>query len=68
MTTEFDESGWEKRTIAEEPGLSELVELYSELGFETMIKDYSCIKGSSEECNTCLLVNIEKYKVIYTKK
>ena len=68
MINDFDESIWEKRTIAEGPRLTELIQLYQELGFETVVRDYSCVKGSSEECNTCLLINIDKYKVIYTKK
>jgi hypothetical protein len=60
--------GWEERSTAEEPRLSEMVELYKELGFEVCLEDYKPSECSSGECNTCMSDNPDKYKIIYTRK
>lgn len=57
---------WEKKTISDEPRLSEIVEMYEEIGFEVLLEPFN----SEEEpgCTDCMKVSPEKYKTIYTRK
>jgi len=68
MFKNYESHGWIERNIAEEPRLTELVEFYEELGYKVMLKDISQEFLNSEQCNTCLLQNPEKYKIIFTLK
>ena len=67
MSAEFIESEWTRRNVAEEPRLSELVELYTELGFEVYLKEVGKDECPSDDCTTCLMADPGKYRVIYTK-
>ncbi|MBM2813448.1 MAG: hypothetical protein HW421_210 [Ignavibacteria bacterium] len=67
MNEEINKNVWEKRTVAEEPRLSELVELYRELGFEVRLDDYKLDPDCPDECTSCMMQTPEKYKVIYTR-
>ncbi|MCX6156186.1 MAG: hypothetical protein NT007_18710 [Candidatus Kapabacteria bacterium] len=64
----FIESEWTKRTIAEEPRLSEIVDLYKEIGFEVFLREVSTESCSAEECTTCMMENPAKYKIVYTRE
>lgn len=67
-----DLQGWERRTVAQEPRLSELVELYEEMGFlvrvEPLTLDDAMCKATG--CTQCFddPATLEATKVIYTKK
>ena len=63
-------SGWERKTITDEPRLTELVELYESIGFEVHLEPLSSdlLKLMGEECKSCYIDNWERYKVIYTRK
>jgi hypothetical protein len=64
---ESKNSDWIRRNTSDEPRLSELVEMYEELGFEVKIKDFD--PGElHEDCGECMAANPGKYKVIYTRK
>jgi hypothetical protein len=66
MRTELEEEGWTRQFTADEPRLSEAVEMYKSLGFEVhlepMVPD-----ENSEECAACLEVMCDRYKTIYTR-
>ena len=69
------EQGWEKRTEADEPRLSELVETYALLGFEVQLEPLPTKEEIEEEsecgdCRVCFDNELlrERYKVIYTRK
>ena len=64
---EIDLSGWERRTTIDEPRLSELVALYSELGFEVMLRPVSKDE-LGEECTECLMAKPDRYRTIYTRR
>ncbi|MCX8111035.1 MAG: hypothetical protein N3D15_07280 [Syntrophorhabdaceae bacterium] len=75
MTKEAEliKEGWEKRFVTCEPRLSEMVELYREIGFEVRIeplpsedelKDEGC---SEKGCTVCYQADRERYRVIYTR-
>ena len=62
-----DLTGWEQRTTTDEPRLSELVELYEELGFEVMLRPISR-EELGQDCQECYLAEPERYRTIYTRK
>ena len=59
-------AGWEKRATYDEPRLSELVEMYKELGYEVCLQQFN--PGEETGCAECLKVSPEKYKTVYTRK
>jgi len=63
----MSDEGWMRRTIADEPRLSELIEMYKELEFETKVQNLTPEDFEDEMCNECMKMNMEKYKVIYTR-
>ncbi|MCX7965612.1 MAG: hypothetical protein N2596_03185 [Syntrophorhabdaceae bacterium] len=71
---ELKAQGWEKRFIACEPRLSEIVELYKEIGFEVLLEplpsedEINEEECSDKDCTVCFQVNREKYKIIYTRQ
>jgi hypothetical protein len=58
--------GWTTRTTTDEPRLSELVELYQELGFEVMLRPVSSVEADGT-CSVCVMDDPERYKTIYTR-
>ena len=62
-----DLTGWERRTTTDEPRLSELIELYEELGFEVMLRPISG-EELGQDCQECYLAEPERYRTIYTRK
>lgn len=60
--------GWEKRGIYDEPRLSEICEMYKELGFDVLVFPYE--PDYDGLCNQCFDSNFDskKFKVVYTKK
>lgn len=62
---ELKKEGWEKRFTIDEPRLSEMAEQYRELGYEVFLEP---VDTSSEECISCISVNPQRYKTIYTRK
>lgn len=61
------DSEWVKRNDADEPRLSELMDLYKSLGFEVMVKDFSP-DNTGDECQECFIRSANKIKTIYTRK
>lgn len=58
--------GWTARNTIDEPRLSELVELYEELGFEVMLRPVSP-GDAGRVCAECVLVDPDRYRTIYTR-
>lgn len=67
MNDNTENNVWTKRNVCEEPRLSELKDLYEELGFEVKIENCSDEDFQDDGCNECIKANADKYKVIYTK-
>ena len=77
MTKREDEliqAGWEKRFVASEPRLTEMVEMYKEIGFEVHLeplppKEEMDEKSCEESgCTACFDVDRERYRIIFTKQ
>jgi len=64
---ELKRQGWIRRFVADEPRLSEAVELYKSLGYEVRLEP-AVFDEMSEECKKCLLYqDCDKYKTIYIR-
>jgi len=63
-------AGWERKSIANEPRLSELIELYQSLNFDVHIESLTpeLLEVIGEECKSCYLDHWDDYKVIFTRK
>ena len=70
---ELKKEGWQKRFVAEEPRLSEMVEMYQETGYEVHLEPVSAVEeldeGSNEcqECRICFEGAEDRYQVIFTR-
>ncbi len=63
---QLEAEGWEERFIAEEPRLSEAVELYESMGYEVYLLPLD--EATAQECKVCFEGYQSRYKIIYTKK
>ena len=57
--------GWNKRTAADEPRLSELAGMYKEIGMEIHFEPFH--PDEEKGCTECMKMAAEKYKTIYTR-
>jgi hypothetical protein len=60
------ESGWTRRTVTDEPRMSELAELYRELGFE--VKILPVAPEDLDHCTKCLEEDWARFKTIFTRR
>ena len=58
--------GWERQNTLDEPRLSEVAEMYGEIGFEVRIEPFDPDRESG--CSECMKASAEKYKTIYTRR
>ena len=58
--------GFKKRTVYDEPRLSEIVEMYEEMGYEVRLVPLD--PDSEPGCSECMKVDPDKFKVIFTRK
>jgi len=66
-------AGWERRFIACEPRLSEMIEMYKEIGFEVHLESLPSKEemqsGCDESgCTACFDVDPDRYRIIFTRK
>lgn len=64
VTPSFEKEGWERRSILDEPRLSEVVEMYEQMGLEVKVVELEV--DNTDECQTCLEPGT--HKVVYTRK
>jgi hypothetical protein len=69
---ELIREGWTRRFLANEPRLSEAVELYRSMGYEVHLEplpvvDCRSADGESRECRACFKGFEDHYKTIYTR-
>ncbi len=63
---ELEKEGWVRQFTADEPRLSEAVELYESLGLEVHLEPVT-LDESAEECQICFEEDVDRYKTIYTR-
>ncbi len=61
----LNEEGWTRRTVTDEPRLTELVELYEELDFEVTVLPVS--QEDLDGCSVCIDHDPGRYKTIFTR-
>ncbi len=67
-------AGWERRFIACEPRLSEMADMYKEIGFDILLEplhpkeEMDAQSCEANGCTACFDVDRERYKIIYTRK
>lgn len=70
---ELLQQGWERRFVASEPRLSEMVTLYKESGFEVLLETLAAVElpnGDRETCQGCRICfeGVEdNYRVVFTR-
>ncbi len=63
----LEAEGWERRSVLDEPRLSEAVRLYEELGFEVKLIDPD--PADCDGCTTCFEGDqAGRLRVVYTKE
>ena len=60
------QAGWEKQATYDDPRLSEMVEMYKEIGLEVHLEPFD--PENEKGCTDCMLLTPEKYKTIYTRR
>ena len=66
---ELKAAGWQRQTTYDEPRLSEMVDLYQELGFEVHLETFDPeAEAGYADCTECMKIAPENYKTIYTRK
>jgi len=62
----LEKEGWERRSILDEPRLSEVVMMYKEMGLEVKVIELDT--GFADGCKTCVTGHKGKLKVVYTRE
>jgi len=63
---ELTRQGWKRQTIYDEPRLSEMADMYREIGLEVHLEPFHA--DEEPACTGCMEVMPELYKTIYTRK
>jgi hypothetical protein len=63
---ELARQGWKRVLTCDEPRLSEMVEMYREIGFEVHLEPFH--PEEEPGCAECLQADPGRYKTIYTRK
>ena len=63
---ELAQLGWERQATYEEPRLSEMAEVYEEIGLEVHLETFH--PDEEPGCTGCMAMMPEQYKTIYTRK
>lgn len=63
---ELTGQGWERRSILDISRLDEVVEMYRELGFEVLVRDFDPTMVTDPD--SCIECTDDKVKVVYTRR
>jgi hypothetical protein len=58
--------GWQRQATYDEPRLSEMAEMYEQIGLEVHLEPFHA--DEKPGCTGCMEIMPEKYKTIYTRK
>ena len=61
-------AGWKRRFVADEPRLTESVELYESLQFEVALRPLGEADLTAEDCTECFKADPARVRVIYTRR
>ena len=60
------QKGWTKQATYDEPRLSEMAEMYEEIGLEVHLEPFN--PENEKRCAGCMQLMPDRYKTIYTRK
>ena len=63
---ELARQGWQRQTTYDEPRLSEMAEMYKDIGLEVHLEPFHA--DNEPGCADCMAATPELYKTIYTRK
>jgi hypothetical protein len=63
--SELIQAGWTRQSMHDEPRLSDVVEVYMEMGMEVHLEPFN--PDEEKGCIECMRISPEKYKTIYTR-
>lgn len=63
---ELFRQGWERQATYDEPRLSEMADLYKDIGLEVHLEPFH--PDEEPGCTSCMAIMPERYKTIYTRK
>jgi hypothetical protein len=58
--------GWERQATYDEPRLSEMADLYKDIGLEVHLEPFH--PDEEPGCTSCMATAPDRYKTIYTRK
>ncbi len=58
--------GWQKQATYDDPRLSEMVEMYDEIGFEVHLEPFNVENESG--CTGCMQLLPDLFKTLYTRR
>jgi hypothetical protein len=58
--------GWQKQATYDEPRLSEMVDMYKEIGLDVHLEPFNA--DNEEGCTDCMALIPDQFKTIYTRK
>lgn len=61
----LEKEGWERRSILDEPRLSEVVGMYEEMGLEVLVIEMT--PDLADGCEECIAGKQEKLSLVYTR-
>jgi len=63
---ELAQQGWKRQATYDEPRLSEMADMYAEIGLEVHLEPF--VPDEEPGCTGCMARIPEQYKTIYTRK
>jgi hypothetical protein len=59
-------AGWKKQATYDDPRLSEMVDMYKEIGLEVHLEPFNA--ANEQGCSGCMELFPDQFKAIYTRK
>ena len=63
---ELNKEGWTKQSTHDEPRLSDIVEMYQEIGLEVLLERFN--PDEEPGCTECMRGDARNYRTIYTRE
>ena len=58
--------GWQKKSTIDEPRLSELVQVYRQIGYDVHLEPFD--PSQQADCSRCMQAAPDRYQTIYIRK
>jgi hypothetical protein len=59
-------AAWKKQATYDDPRLSEMVDMYKEIGLEVHLEPFNAV--NEQGCSACMELFPDQFKTIYTRK